>query len=93
MTQRMLKPSVPWGNGSVAFKGYVWGHGNGLMFNSRGDGSIVRYGHTGEEVGVSGRIYHYPERNLDLVVLGNISESTGDLCWQIHDRIVSHYEI
>lgn len=93
MTQRMLEPSVPWGDGSVGFKGYSWGYGNGFMFNSREDGSVVRYGHTGEEVGVSGRMYHYPERDLDLVVLGNVSECTGDLCWEIHDRIVSHYEI
>jgi len=43
--------------------------------------------------GVSGRMYHYPERDLDLVVLGNVSACTGDLCWEFHDRIVSHCEI
>ncbi len=35
----------------------------------------------------------YSRRDLDLVVLGNVSECTGDLCWEIHDCIVSHYEI
>jgi len=92
MTSKVLKPSVPWSkDGAVGFKGYSWWYGNGLMFNSREDGSVARYGHTGEEVGVSTRFYHYPDEDLDLVVLGNLSSCAGDLCWEIHDKLIGKY--
>jgi CubicO group peptidase (beta-lactamase class C family) len=91
MTAHMLTPRVHWGDGSPGFKDYVWQYGNGLMFNSREDGSIVRYGHMGEEMGSSCRIYHYPEPQLDLIVLGNLSECAGELGWAIHDAVADLY--
>jgi CubicO group peptidase (beta-lactamase class C family) len=52
------------------------------------DGQIVRWGHTGEEDGVSCRLYHYPEENLDVVILGNQSWCAGSLGWEIHDIVL-----
>jgi hypothetical protein len=51
-------------------------------------GALVRWGHTGEEDGVSARLYHYPGLDTDVAVLSNQSWSTGDIGWQIHDRLV-----
>ena len=92
-TLRATKPVVYWSDGKTGFKDMVWHYGYGLIFNSREDGTIIRYGHTGEEVGVSGRLYHYPDADLDLVVLGNHSNCTGDLCWQIHDEVTREFDL
>ena len=51
------------------------------------EGRIVRYGHTGEEDGVSCRLYSYPEQKIDLVILGNMSWCSNDLGWSIHDLL------
>ncbi|MEZ4658112.1 MAG: hypothetical protein R2911_11105 [Caldilineaceae bacterium] len=47
----------------------------------------ARWGHTGEEDGVSCRLYHYPPQNLDVIILGNQSWCAGGLGWEIHDLI------
>ncbi len=80
LTQALLRPVSMDGH----FRGYTWMYGYGMQFLLAADGSIVRYGHTGEEDGVSCRVYHYPQRQLDLLVLGNQSWCAGDVTWRIH---------
>ncbi len=70
-------------------RGYIWKYGYGLMFILDEDEQIVRYGHTGEEDGVSCRLYHYPAQNLDVVILGNQSWCAGEVGWAIHDLITT----
>lgn len=48
----------------------------------------MRWGHTGEEDGVSCRFYHYPKEALDVVILANQSWCAGDLAWAVHDLIM-----
>lgn len=79
MTEAMLKPLVPVDR--------TWHYGCGLWFDVE-EGRVIRYGHTGEDPGVSGRVYHYPLFNLDLVILGNQSYCAGDLDWQLHHLIL-----
>lgn len=64
-----------------------WKYGYGLWFDVEED-TLLRYGHTGEDPGVSARAYHYPLFNLDLVILGNQSYCAGDLDWQLHQIIM-----
>lgn len=89
MTSKMLTPAV------LQFpdkhRGYTWKYGLGLMFLVNDLNQVVRYGHTGEEDGVSCRLYNYPRLNLDLVLLGNQSWCAGKLAWDIHDLIISDW--
>ncbi len=85
-TQAMLTPHVV--QNTNQFRGYDWQYGYGNMFILDQAGQIVRWGHTGEEDGVSCRFYHYPQKNLDVVILGNQSWCAGQLAWAIHDLIL-----
>jgi len=68
-------------------RGYAWEYGYGNAFIRDEDGRIVRWGHTGEEDGVSCRLYHYPGIDVDVVILGNQSWCAGTLGWEIHDLL------
>ena len=84
LTQAMLTPQIEEDTGH--FHGYDWAYGFGNNFILQ-NGQVVRYGHTGEEAGVSCRLYHYPGLNLDVVILGNQSHCAGTLAWAIHDQL------
>ena len=70
--------------------GYLWqyGFGNEFVFSTAGE--LLRWGHTGEEDGISCRLNHYPAQTLDVVILGNQSWCAGSLGWAIHDLIISN---
>lgn len=68
-----------------------WKYGFGFWFDVE-DEMILRYGHTGEDPGVSARVFYYPELDLDFVVLGNQSFCTGNLTWQLHQIILEEIE-
>ncbi|MEZ4708085.1 MAG: serine hydrolase domain-containing protein [Caldilineaceae bacterium] len=86
MTHAMLTPKVL--QDDEQFRGYTWMYGYGNFFLLDASDQIVRWGHTGEEDGVSCRLYHYPPQNLDVIILGNQSWCAGSLGWEIHDLIV-----
>jgi len=85
MTDAMLTPHVPQREDQP--RGYVWEYGYGNSFIRDQHGRILRWGHTGEEDGVSCRLYHYSGIDVDVVVLGNQSWCAGSLAWEIHDLI------
>jgi CubicO group peptidase (beta-lactamase class C family) len=84
MTQEMLTPRV---EDQVCELG-TWKYGYGLYFLQSQDGAVVRYGHTGEDPGVSCRVYHYPGEGIDVVILGNRSGCAGLLGWDIQNLIL-----
>ncbi len=86
-TKLLLTPKVLDQN-SDGFRGYQWKYGFANWFLLEDD-KIIRYGHTGEEFGVSARLYYYPELDIDVVLLGNQGFCTGSVGWDIHDLIVS----
>ncbi len=86
MTQEILTPKVI--ENDELFRGYTWMYGYGNNFILDQDERIVRWGHTGEEDGVSCRLYYYPKENLDVIILANRSWSAGSLAWEIHDLIL-----
>lgn len=85
-SQAFLTPRVA--QSPEFFRGYRWMYGYGNIFLLEDD-RVVRYGHTGEEDGVSCRLYHYPELELDVILLGNESGSARTLGWGIHDHLLS----
>lgn len=86
MTGEMLTPKVLADDDQ--FRGFIWKYGYGNYFILDQEGKIVRWGHTGEEDGVSCRLYYYPEENLDVVILGNQSWCAGSMGWKIHDLVL-----
>jgi CubicO group peptidase (beta-lactamase class C family) len=86
MTRAMLTPQVA--AREQPFRGYTWLYGYGIMFVLDEARRIVRWGHTGEEDGVSCRLYSYPEHGLDVIILGNQSWCAGSLAWDLHDLIL-----
>jgi CubicO group peptidase (beta-lactamase class C family) len=84
MTQEMLTPRVE----DQPCELGTWKYGYGLYFLVSRDGEVIRYGHTGEDPGVSCRVYHYPGPGVDAIVLGNRSECAGLLGWDIQRLIL-----
>lgn len=85
-TQEMLTPKVL--ERAEKLRGYTWKYGYANFFLLDDSNEIVRWGHTGEEDGVSCRLYYYPRKNLDVIILGNQSWCAGTLAWEIHDLIL-----
>lgn len=86
MTQQMLTPKVV--ERDEALRGYNWKYGYGNNFILDQDQQMVRWGHPGEEDGVSCRLYYYPKENVDVVILANQSWGAGSLAWEIHDLVL-----
>lgn len=85
-TQAILAPKVL--EDADNYRGYIWKYGFGNFFLIDGIQQVTRWGHTGEEEGVSCRFYHYPHYDIDVVILSNQSRASGALGWDIHDAIV-----
>ena len=87
LTKKVLAPYVI-DEESNGFRDYVWKYGYANYYLIDKDENIVRGGHTGEEYGVSSRLYYYPSLGIDVVILGNVGFSAGKLGWEIHDLII-----
>ena len=85
LTQAMLTPQIQ--QKETPMRGYFWHYSFGNEFVFSQENRLLRWGHTGEEDGVSCRLYHYPDQALDVMILGNQSWCAGALGWQIHDLI------
>jgi CubicO group peptidase (beta-lactamase class C family) len=72
----------------------IWKYGisNWFLIDKK-TGNIVRYGHPGEDFGVSARVFYYPEQNIDMAILSNVSNSAGAVGSFIHDKIVNDYKL
>ncbi|MEO0407722.1 MAG: serine hydrolase domain-containing protein [Cyanobacteria bacterium P01_A01_bin.135] len=88
MTQAMLTPQVL----EATDDDYLWHYGFGNQFLLNRAGQVLRWGHTGEEEGVSCRLYYYPQADLQVVILGNQSECAGPLGWEIHDLLAATFK-
>ncbi len=87
MTEEMLTPKVK--QFDTPRRGYHWQYGYGNSFISNDGDVAIRYGHTGEEDGVSCRLYYYPRFDLDVIILANQSWCAGEIGWLIHDLLTS----
>jgi CubicO group peptidase (beta-lactamase class C family) len=87
MTNKIFEPQVL-DQGANGARGYVWKQGYANCFILDQNEKIVRGGHTGEEYGFSCRLYYYPEKDIDVVLLANQDWCAGALGWEIHDAIM-----
>ncbi|MBU5228007.1 beta-lactamase family protein [Clostridium senegalense] len=71
-------------------RNYIWmyGYANEFILDKESK-EIVRCGHTGEEYGVSCRLYYYPSTNVIVVILANQGWCAGSLGWDIHDVLMN----
>jgi Beta-lactamase class C and other penicillin binding proteins len=69
-------------------RGYKWMYGYGNSFVLDKENNIVRCGHTGEEYGVSARLYYYPKLDIDVIILANQGMCAGALGWDIHNMLI-----
>jgi CubicO group peptidase (beta-lactamase class C family) len=88
-TQEMLTPKVL--ERAEKLRGCTSKYGYANYFLVDDSNQIVRWGHTGEEDGVSCRLYYYPTENLDVIILGNQSWCAGSVAWEIHDLIMKMF--
>ncbi len=86
MTREALAPKVL--ETPERHRGYSWMYGYGCEFLLDEEGEVVRYGHTGEEGGISCRLYSFPCQDVDVVILGNQSGCAGEIAWPIHELVV-----
>lgn len=81
MTALWLTPQVP--------VTQEWSYGYGLWFQQDAEGRMIKYGHTGEDPGVSARLFYYPQQDIDLVLFSNHGFSTTALLRAIEEVVLS----
>jgi CubicO group peptidase (beta-lactamase class C family) len=81
LVESMLTPKV------IADKNPRWRYGFGCFILLDEQEQILRWGHTGEEDGVSCRLLYYPKQKLDVVILGNQSSCAGTISRDIHELL------
>jgi CubicO group peptidase (beta-lactamase class C family) len=81
LVESMLTPKV------IADENPRWRYGFGCFILLDEQEQILRWGHTGEEDGVSCRLLYYPKQKLDAVILGNQSSCAGKVARDIHELI------
>ncbi len=81
--ESMLTPKVDAGNEGV---GWMYGFGCFILLGDNSE--ILRWGHTGEEDGVSCHLAYYPKHKLDVVILGNQTGGAGRVLLDIHELIM-----
>ena len=79
----MLTPKVETGYDPP---GWMYGFGCFILLDEKS--RVVRWGHTGEEDGVSCRLHYYPRHKLDVVILGNQTSCAGGVSSDVHESIM-----
>lgn len=62
--------------------------GYGLTFYLDGDHEVICYQKEGINAGVSGIIRHFPERDVNVVILSNLQDGVWHPIWTVHDLVV-----
>ncbi|CAG0956790.1 Penicillin-binding protein 4* [Anaerolineales bacterium] len=70
------------------YRGFQWRYGFGCFVLLDMQDQIVRWGHTGEEDGVSCGYWYYPQQDVDVVILGNQSSCATKVLWDIQDFVL-----
>lgn len=80
--ESMLTPKV------IADENPRWRYGFGcFILLDDNQEQILRWGHTGEEDGVSCRLLYYPQHDVDVIILGNQNSCTGIVSRDIHEAL------
>ncbi len=70
------------------YLGFLWRYGFGCFVLLSESGETIRWGHTGEEEGISCRLWHYPQPGVDVVILGNQSSCAGPVSRDIQEVVL-----
>ena len=70
------------------YLGFQWRYGFGCFVLLDEAGETVRWGHTGEEDGVSCRLWVYPKQDATVVILGNQSSCAGQISRDIQELVL-----
>ena len=70
-------------------KRYIWKYGFGNWFLLSKDNIIVRWGHPGEDKGVSTRLSYFPEKDITVIVLSNVTDQAEEVLLFIRNNIIS----
>jgi len=62
--------------------------GYGLTFYLDGDDEVICYQKEGINAGASGVIRHFPERDVNVVILSNLQNGVWKPIWRVHDLVV-----
>lgn len=85
MTKKMTSPHVPDWNDDEE----MWEYGFANWFvTCQKSGKLTRFGHPGEEPGISCRMFYYPPQDVDVVVLANLGNCAGKVHADIYRAIV-----
>jgi CubicO group peptidase (beta-lactamase class C family) len=64
-------------------------YGYCFWFYVEKDGKVVCYQKEGVNAGVSALIRHFPEQNINVILLSNMEEAVWEPVWKIHELIVA----
>jgi CubicO group peptidase (beta-lactamase class C family) len=85
LTEAFLTPQVHY----RVKEGWTMQYGYGLWFYVADDGRIVCYQKEGINAGASGLIRHFPEYDINVVLLSNMMGGVWQPVWQIHEMVVA----
>jgi CubicO group peptidase (beta-lactamase class C family) len=66
-------------------------YGYGMWFYVDGAGKVVCCEKEGINAGVSGMIRHFPEQDINVVILSNMESGAWEPVWKIHEMIVDDH--
>ena len=69
--------------------GWTRMYGYGLWFYVDQDANVVCYQKEGINSGASGLIRHFPEQDINVVILSNMEDGVWEPVWKIHEMIVA----
>jgi CubicO group peptidase (beta-lactamase class C family) len=85
LTQAFLTPQVPYRDTDEGTTMY----GFGLLFYLDKSGDVVCYQKEGINAGVSGIIRHFPDQDINVVILSNMEAGVWEPVWKVHEMVVS----
>lgn len=69
--------------------GWTQMYGYGMWFYVDQAGQVVCCQKEGINVGVSGMIRHFPQRDISVVILSNLEDGAWEPVWKVHEMIVA----
>jgi len=85
LTEAFLTPQVHY----QRREGWTLMMGYGLTFYVDPSHGVVCYQKEGINAGVSGVMRHFPQRDVNVVILSNLQDGVWEPIWMIHDQVVN----
>ena len=86
LTKAFLTPQVKYRESD----NWITMYGYGLMFYLNKTGRLICYQKDGINAGVSGIIRHFPDWDINIVLLSNMENGVWEPIWKVHEMIVNY---